>query len=493
VENRLQVLKHGICEEHWRRHWFGYVLGGLLIYVYALCLLRHFCFASNIYDFGMFEQVIWNIGRGAGDFSPFIEKRFIAHHFMPVLYLLGGCSAVSLRGPVFLYALQAGAYVGSGWVLYQIGWQVFGVRRQQAAMMALVFLVTPGVSNAVLYDFHPEVLGMVIFPAMFYAACRRKFVWMAILLVLGLSLKENAPVIVLMLGCILLARRGDRKSGYALLAVGGASLLVYLLLARHFGFGQDFVSRYSWLGATPSAMPRTLVMRPWFVATTLAGNGSVAYLCALLACTLGLCLLRPLYLLPALPAIALNCLASYGLGREFKFYYQGEIIPWLFVALMAWWGGRDGAWRWRKILLWALVVTNVGLLYAKGCLLPGCRRFGRLGIQWVRLADYRALREFTMQKIGNEASLAITGNMPFGFLLHRDDVRMLPVDSAYRPDYVIVDSRNPHWEKGARKQINRDLKQMRAQGYRIIEKLGTGIEIDQLQTAGQEAKVRPSD
>jgi len=182
-----------------------------------------------------------------------------------------------------------------------------------------------------------------------------------------------------------------------------------------------------------------------------------SYLGKLLFPIAGLALLSPRWLLPAAPAIAVNMFADYSLGREFKYHYQIEIMPWVYLAAFQ---GALKAMRLctlkarqnRLLLCLTLIVAMFTGRDAieHGRLFPFCGDFDKNRISLENLELSRELRKWLSQHVDDARKVASTGGIVLPQLTHRTYYGMVPNQNANVSwDYFVFDLDRLHWEPNA--------------------------------------------
>ncbi len=188
-----------------------------------LALLRHEHFQSEAYDLGFFDQVVWNTAHGHFFQTSFESYNFLGVHFQPVLLLFAGLYRLG-AGVDSLLLAQAMFVAAAAIPLY------YAVRRlTQGSVtglaMALAFLLTASLHDALNFDFHPEMMGFFfVFLGLYCLAARRPVATIASLLPL-LALKEDMPLILAAFAALLFLE-GHRRYATRLLAVAVGWMIV---------------------------------------------------------------------------------------------------------------------------------------------------------------------------------------------------------------------------------------------------------------------------
>lgn len=196
----------------------------------VLSLIRHYSFES-FEDLAMFDQMLWNAwhGRGltttlSGNYLLMFEHHFFSEHFSPLLCLLAPLSALG-RGPEALLIFQAvimalSAIPAALWARARLE-----TSTASAAWIAWLWLALPSLWLAVLYDFHMESIGPVLFFMFLMAMYRRsRLAWLWALLFA--ATKEDAPLYLAFTAVIAGRLSGNKRTGLIM----ALAALVYFLL-----------------------------------------------------------------------------------------------------------------------------------------------------------------------------------------------------------------------------------------------------------------------
>ena len=299
----------------------------LLFSKYALERHRHF--ESNAYDFGFFDQIIWNTSHGRWFETSFTPYNFLGQHFQPILlifalaYRLGaGIESLLVAQTVFVAAAALPLF--------------YAVRKATssgtaALAMSLAFLLSASLHDALDFDFHPELMGFFfVFLALYYLLAGRPVATIASLLPL-LLLKEDMPL-VLGAFAVLLFARGFRREGSVLFVVAATYTVAVVLVAMPWirGGPGDLTQRYGylfadsvWWSIVPDAVSRSL-QQLWTepLAAALRLAGSIGFIGVL----------SPLALLVAAPAFVLAALSDHPQQSQLELHYVMTPLALAWVA-----------------------------------------------------------------------------------------------------------------------------------------------------------------
>ncbi len=148
------------------------------------------------YDFGIFDQAIWNVAHFR---APIIDhfviggKVIFADHFSPSIFLLSPLYWITDKPEILLIA-QSLAVGASAVVLYQIG--KYMLKHTFAAFAVTVaYLLFVGTQNAIIADIHEVTFMMLPLMLVFYAVITKRFrlFWISFFITLGF--KESSALL----------------------------------------------------------------------------------------------------------------------------------------------------------------------------------------------------------------------------------------------------------------------------------------------------------
>ncbi len=309
---------------------------------------RHGAFESNAYDFGFFDQIIWNTSHGRWFQSSFTPYNFVGQHFQPVLLIFA--LAYRLGAGVELLLVTQTVFVAAAALPL-----FYAVRRATASgvaglAMSAGFLLSASLHDALDFDFHPELMGFFfVFLALYYLVARRPVATIVSLVPL-LLLKEDMPLILAAFAVLMFAR-GFRREALALFGVSAAFALgiVLVLMPAIRGGSGDLTQRYgylfadsTWWSIVPHAVSRA--------EHQLAGGPLAAVL--RLADSIGFTgLLNPIALLAAAPVFLLATLSDHPQQSQLELHYA--MAPLALAWVSAVFGVQriaSGMWpRWMRL------------------------------------------------------------------------------------------------------------------------------------------------
>jgi uncharacterized membrane protein len=256
-----------------------FVCGAWLIFSWAP-VAQHHAYHSHAYDFGFFDQVVWNTAQGRFFETTFVRYNFLGQHVEPVLLLFAAAYRV-WPAPELMLLAQAAVAAWAAVPLY-LGTRRLLMSAWAGLCVAVAYLLAPHVHGAVLFDFHPEVMGTALVFSAFTLLVHGRPGWALAAIGSLFLLKEEAALVGI--GFALVFRLfGYRHQASWLLA---ASLLylvlvVGVLMTAVRGEAGDLPSRYKYLGTSPGEVLTAPVLRPGVILGHVAGAtqaGGAAYL-----------------------------------------------------------------------------------------------------------------------------------------------------------------------------------------------------------------------
>ncbi len=297
----------------------------------TLTLLRYANFRASNLDTAIFSQVIWLMSRFKAPFSTIRGTNLYGDHFAPILVLLVPLYWIKGNVPALLTVQTIVISLGA-LPLYLLARDKLSSRPVAVAVSA-AFLIYPATQFLNLFDFHPEAIGLTCLLFAFLAIDRKKFGWFYATCFLAAMCKEDMVLAVLVLG-ILVYFLYDKRAGKI---VAFSSLLYFVvvvlfLLPAFAPAGYQYSSRLGQFGKSPTEALKNMIIHPRHTIEVLATRTNLRYILDLLLPVAFLAAFAPVYLLPALPAFAINIISDFGPQHTIGFQYTAAIIPFVFIA-----------------------------------------------------------------------------------------------------------------------------------------------------------------
>jgi uncharacterized membrane protein len=450
------------------------VLGLAVIHavtIFFLAVAKHRNFDTYGFDFGIYDQAWWLVGRQGGGFDTVRGLPIWGHHPNLILWLLAPFARLGL-GNWFLVAVQTAVLSLGALPVSWMARQRLGSARA-GLYFAIVYLLYPPTAWLSWAPFHPECLSVTPMLFAIWFASQRRWWRYLVCIALVLSTREEAAIMVAVFGLVLLwqhrsARHVARRTANQIVVSArelNASRIVGLLTflagvawfmlclkviipgalggqsafyVNHFfaAYGDSLGSVAAHLAKHPSEIVR--------VSTTPEATGFQTDL------------FGPLGLLPFLGApislIALPQLASTLLGSEYFLrqitnQYTALMIPGLMVGTIDAMARFRRKWATTKPLLMKVFYGWLTLTIAVGALLrgplPGAVPFST----WRRTppTNAAAMRE-ALALIPEDAAVAASGEL-VPHLTHREIIYNFP--NPFEPLVYGLDGAKPTYPKPA--------------------------------------------
>ncbi len=194
----------------------------------ALCwwlfaALRHWALRTAGVDLGYFANILWTTLHGNILAAAISGGSSFGWHFSPSLVLIAIPYAV-WQDPLWLMGIQA-LITASGAIALALIAGRRGLSHAAMMLAALLWLLSPILRGAMLYDFHE--IGMVAGLAAWiaYLAISGHTGWAILLALVAIGIKEDAPVYI---GCLGLILAGSYKKPVAGWGIVALALIYYL-------------------------------------------------------------------------------------------------------------------------------------------------------------------------------------------------------------------------------------------------------------------------
>ncbi|MBU0619005.1 DUF2079 domain-containing protein [Patescibacteria group bacterium] len=294
----------------------------------SVSLNRFWQYDVFYYDFGIFDQAIWQVSRFQWPIIDHIKSGqtiMFADHFSPSIFLLSLLYWLTDKQEVILVAQSI--IVGLSLVVaFKLARQL--LKNQLAAFSLVVaFAGYVGLQNAIIFDFHPQTLTVLPIMLIFWAAINQKWrlYWLSSFLLLGL--KESFGLTLAGLGIWLFFYpnvKQNKKRGLMTIFLGLAWVgLMTKVLIPYFNHGA-----YNYQPIIPDSLKTALIS---FVMPDLKLKAIIFSLL-----TFG-CL--PLFYLPLWPAILQNWIQRFVLNDaqtrwNLGLHYNASLTPIFFMAAL---------------------------------------------------------------------------------------------------------------------------------------------------------------
>jgi len=424
------------------------------------------------YDQAFFQQVVWNVSEGNGFVSSFNGGSFLGLHFSPLLVIPALVETVWADARVLslFHAFALAAAGPAAFLFLRAAFRPSPSAPWLAAAIAAPLPLWSAIQEAGRADFHTESLALPFALLAGWAGLRGRALLLLAFAGVVLLAKEDQGFTVFVVGALVAARgpgrlhdglrpvAGVRAAGLMLMPIGIVwSLLVFTVVMPILRDGADLETGWYYEWIIENGGPLANVERIGEGLTNGTGWMGAA---GLLVSTAALGLLRPAWLLLALPPILANLLSSNLAQADFKLHYTLlSMLPFLAAAaiggrrLLAWTArrrrsaDRDGQRRPAGRLLVVLAIPALCVAWIGGGLPPTERTVHG---QWDRPPAHDELLRFARQ-IPAEVAISVDDGLAPP-LASRSDISLIPRGG---PDaWVLVDreARDPGYFSWARRE-----------------------------------------
>lgn len=184
----------------------------------TLSIVRHSHFQSGGFDLGIYDQTVWQYSQFLTPYNTIKERFILGDHLTLTLPLLAPLYWL-WNDARMLLTFQAFWFVSSSIAIF-----LLARRRKFSPFVSLavgfIYSLFYGIQYAVFFDFHPVIIGVGLLPwiAYFLEAKKKKFLWVAVVLLL--LTQENMGLALAGLGLIYVFQKQYRRTA-ALFIIGG--------------------------------------------------------------------------------------------------------------------------------------------------------------------------------------------------------------------------------------------------------------------------------
>lgn len=300
-----------------------------IVVLSTLTSLKHYCFRTLAFDFGIFVQIFWHSNHGNYMFTqprgtPLHPPSFLGVHFSPLLMALIPLYGL-IPSPYLLLALQTTALALPAYYIYKIGVEVTG-RERLSLIYAIGYLLYPGTLWSNWYDFHLESFVPLFVSMAYYHYLRGARFRLILSMILLLATFERAVFIVVAFIIYVFVREAYMGRKREVRSLGSNAevnilLISMLIISAIYFVGSERVMAGVW--------PEREELQPAMIFGRLSYEDilvKISYFAILSAPLAFLSFNSPLELLPALPYIILATTTGY------RPYFT---IPWQYPALIS--------------------------------------------------------------------------------------------------------------------------------------------------------------
>jgi uncharacterized membrane protein len=393
------------------------------VFIYTTRALNaHWAFRTNAFDLSVFDYALWSTGRIGLGYVPFMGHSLFSHHFMPTLLALWAPYQLFLS-PVFLIAVQIGAFAGAAFLFYRL----MPARLPGLARIALIvaFLFGRRSHSALSSFFYVESLEPLLIFGMLLTRQSGRTVLAVLAGALALGCKEDVAIYVAVFGALVLTK-DSKRTGIVVTAVCLAWLAFAVGVAvpqarRH--DGQPAASPFVEAAAGSSRALTETVRR-------IATVGVIERVALLTAGTGLLCWLAPRWMVVVISAIFIAIVGNpHTKDIGISGHYVFPILPWMFFA------AAIGAVRLHHARPRVLTTISILLLSVTMADSPLWQSIARSSVTPQGIA---AASE-ALERVPRDASVLAMPNL-VPHLSHRRHIWTIggPVSDGEAADYVVI-------------------------------------------------------
>ena len=412
------------------------------------------------FDLAYYVQAIWQLIYGRLDVS--VENvPLLGNHVEPIVFLFAPLFAV-FRHPMLFVAVQNAALATMPLVGYNIAKRL-GFDGKRACLLSAALVLAPAAGYIAIHEFHPEALVapflLLMLQAWVAKSLGRHWLWF----VAVLACKENmAPLLIVYcaIQCVAERKRGSAElcRWYLwpmILALIWFVLSAYVITPALNSGNIDYVALYDQLGTSPGNILLNAIIRPQLVGRALLQSlthGNLVW--ALLLPFVCLPLLRPRWIVIAVPILLQHLLSWRSSEWMIYFHYAAPLLPLFWIALVEAIAASD---QWKRVPSFvsraATWLVIVGCVVAQIWLGP-VSRIVTTTADWFEAGQERARKNAFIAQIPPASSVVA----PLSYLSHlamREKLYSLHYvlkglktlsRSSYQPpssaDFVLIDYRD---------------------------------------------------
>ncbi|OGW79367.1 MAG: hypothetical protein A3G33_03230 [Omnitrophica bacterium RIFCSPLOWO2_12_FULL_44_17] len=217
--------------------------------------LKHASLETALWDFGFYEQVIWNTAHG--DFLVTSVRgglHIFCEHFKPILALLSPIY-IAVDNSTFFLAITTLVMSSSIIATYLIAKTVINSHKTALVFSLCVCFYLP-IRDGINFPFHTQMMADPFILFGFYCALTKKNAYSLLCFALALICKENIAMDVLGVGLFLTFQNQNRKNGLLTVMLSLACLVLILaVIEPNFSYPYHFINKWSYFAHFKSLNP----------------------------------------------------------------------------------------------------------------------------------------------------------------------------------------------------------------------------------------------
>ncbi|MCI6888996.1 MAG: DUF2079 domain-containing protein [Ruminococcus sp.] len=223
--------------------WSIYTLVGLLaiasgLFIGVYTVYKHYVYWTATFDFGIFLQMYHYMAETLEPLTTCERNELLSHfavHFSPVYYLLLPFYYFFPSANTLLIAQAVLAVIGVIPLMLICRNRKFS--NAETLCFGIIFLFCCGIVGPCFYDFHENAFLPAILLWFFYAIEKRKYVFMYIMLLLLLSVKEDVALYAMLISLYCAFNLEKRYHGVIMFSISGIYFAIVTSLMNQYGEG----------------------------------------------------------------------------------------------------------------------------------------------------------------------------------------------------------------------------------------------------------------
>lgn len=401
-------------------------------------ITRHDAYLSGRFDLGNMSQTVWNTSQGNffmltnPDGTEKISR--LADHSDILLVLFAPLYWI-WSDPKVLLIIQSLVLAFGGVIVYFLALEIIKSKKLSIAL-SLSFFLNFWIHEQNIFDFHAVSIGTTLLLASFLFLIKKKYVWFGLFLVLSVMTKENVFLVASLFGLYLLIKQRKIIPGILLTVI--PTIIFFYLTSKAIPNARGNVhfalSYYSYIGTSTQGIVKNMLLHPQIILGHIFSWSSLVYLNELLVPTGYLALLSPIYMVFALPDMAISLLSTNPNLRSYQYHYGAIVMPFVYISTM--YGMLFLIRRIKRV-----PIKSILFYYILFTALLTCYFYSP--IPGMKDADYRpytaqntTLIFHYLSLIPQNSSVSASNNVG-AHLSHRDNIYVIPfaLNSA---DYIVL-------------------------------------------------------
>ncbi|MBI2031079.1 MAG: DUF2079 domain-containing protein [Candidatus Levybacteria bacterium] len=444
LKNKLFLKIEKILANNPHKTFLIILIAVYIAYFTIASFLRHDNFYTGRFDLGNMDQTVWNTKNGNifqltdPNGTNIISRLSVHADFILILF---APFYFIWEDPKMLLFIQSAVLGFGAYFIYLLSLKVLK-NKNISLVFSFVYLLSPFVQYANLYDFHAVALTTTLLLGSFYFLKVKKYLLFVLFLALAASTKEQIWVIAAIFGAYVFLIKKRKLLGTVIFII--SSFLFYYLIWQAIpqarGGDHFALAYYSEFGESPISIIKNLIFSPLKTASIILEPKKIEYFKMLFWPTGFLAILSPAALIFALPDLLINTLSSNKQLSDIYYQYASAIIPFIFISSIY------GVTILKKMLpslknsyvILILLFTSISAAYLYGPL-PGAKN-SNLDMFTKPYKNKDEIISF-FSSIPEDSSIAATNNLG-AHLSHREKIFVIPngIEQANYIFFLLNDS-----------------------------------------------------